>query len=83
MIIVFKLMIGDVHMALTMVGQGEIRTIQEFRAKEDIKRHLQDMGFIKGETVKVLSENSSGMILLVKGVRVALNKGLASKIMVV
>lgn len=65
-----------------MVSCGEIRTIVDFRGKDDVKRHLQDMGFVKGEQVQVLSENGSGMILLVKGVRIALNKGLATKIMV-
>ena len=42
-----------------------------------------DLGFVKGERVQVIGENPSGMILLVKGVRIALNRGLASRIMVV
>lgn len=69
-------------MPLTMMELGDTRTISDFRGKDDLKRHLQDLGFIKGEKVKVLSENDSGLILLVKDVRVALNKGLATKIMV-
>ncbi len=69
-------------MPLAMVQPGETKVISEFRGKEDVKRHLQDIGFIKGESVKVLSENESGIILLVKGTRIALNRGLASKIMV-
>jgi len=71
-----------ISLALAMVSCGEIKTIIDFRAKDDVKRHLQDLGFVKGEQVQVLSENGSGMILLVKGVRIALNKGLATKIMV-
>lgn len=69
-------------MPLAMVQPGEVKVIFEFRGKEDVKRHLQDIGFVKGESVKVLSENESGIILLVKGARIALNRGLASKIMV-
>lgn len=69
-------------MALAMMEIGETRTIQEFRGKEEVKRHLQDLGFVKGEQVRVVGENPSGMILLVKGVRIALNRGLASRIMV-
>jgi len=61
---------------------GESRVIVDLIGKEDVKRHLQDIGFIKGESVKLLSENDSGLILLVKGSRIAINKGLASKIMV-
>lgn len=69
-------------MALAMVGVGETKVISTFRGKEEMKRHLQNLGFIKGEEVKVIGENASGMILLVKGVKVALNRGLASQIIV-
>ena len=69
-------------MPLLLAEVGETRVVSDFRGKEEIKRHLQDIGFTKGEKIKVLSENKSGIILLVKGVRVALDRGLASKIMV-
>lgn len=69
-------------MSLAMVGIGESRTVLEFRGKVEMKKHLQDLGFIKGETVKVVGENPSGLILLIKDVRVALNKGLAAMILV-
>lgn len=69
-------------MPLAMLGIGETKIVSEFKGKEEMKRHLQDLGFVKGQEVKVIGENPSGMILLVKGTRVALNRGLASKIMV-
>jgi ferrous iron transport protein A len=69
-------------MPLAMVDLGESRVISAFRGKDDMKRHLQDLGLIKGETVKVVGDNQSGLILLVKGVKIALNRGLASMIMV-
>ena len=69
-------------MALAMMRIGEERVIQEFHGREEMKRRLQDMGFIRGERIQVIGENPSGLILLVKGVRVALNRGLASQIMV-
>lgn len=69
-------------MALAMMRIGEERVIQEFHGREEMKRHLQDMGFIRGERVQVIGESPSGLILLVKGARVALNRGLASQIMV-
>ncbi len=47
-----------------------------------MKSHLQNLGFIEGETVQVIGENPSGVILLVKGVRIALDRGLASMIIV-
>lgn len=69
-------------MALSMMNLGETRTIAELRGKDNMKRHLQDLGFIRGESVKIVAENQSGLILLVKGVKIALNRGLASLIIV-
>ena len=69
-------------MPLAMVMEGETRTITDFKGQEEMKRHLQDLGFIKGETVRVVGENSSGLILMVKGVKIALNHALANRIMV-
>jgi ferrous iron transport protein A len=69
-------------MSLTMVAPGEIREVSGFRGKDDMKRRLQDLGFVKGEKVQVVDDSQSGLIILVKGVRIALNKGLASLIMV-
>ena len=60
----------------------EEKIIKEIRAKESVKRHLQNLGFITGEKIEVVSENSSGLILMIKGSKIALNKGMANKIIV-
>ena len=65
-------------MSLSMMSVGESGRIIEFRGKDSMKRHLQD----KGEKIEVVGENQSGLILLVKGVKIALNRGLASLIVV-
>lgn len=69
-------------MPLTMVPLGEKKVISRFRGKDEIKRRLQDLGFVKGQEIQVLGENSSGLILLLKDARIALNHGLASLILV-
>lgn len=69
-------------MPLAMLAPGDTREIADLKGQDDMKRHLQDLGFIRGETVRVVGENSSGMILIVKGAKVALNRALANKIMV-
>lgn len=74
--------LGGGDMAVAMMLLGETRTITGFNGKDDIKRHLQNLGFVKGEKVQVVGENQSGLILLVKGVRLAINRGLASSIIV-
>lgn len=69
-------------MSLAMVSIGETRTVSEFRGKDEMKKRLQDLGFTKGGIVQIVGENSSGIILMLKGAKIALNRGLASLIMV-
>lgn len=69
-------------MSLAMVGLGETKIVCGFRGKEDIKKRFCALGFVKGEKVKVVGKNKGGMILCVKGVRIAMNCGLASFIFV-
>ena len=69
-------------MALAMMGVGEKRMVIKVRGKDEVIRHLMDLGFAPGAEVLVVGENVAGMILMVKGVRVALDRGLANKIMV-
>ena len=69
-------------MALAMMGVGEKRMVIKVRGKDEVIRHLMDLGCAPGAEVLVVGENVAGMILMVKGVRVALDRGLASKIMV-
>jgi ferrous iron transport protein A len=69
-------------MALALMSIGEKRTVQSLRGKDETLRHLQDLGFAPGAEVECVGETPGGMILIVKGVRIALDRGLASKIMV-
>lgn len=69
-------------MLLAMVPRGETKIISMLKGKDEMKRRLQDLGLVKGEEIQVLGENQSGLILVVKGVKIALNRGLASLIIV-
>ncbi len=69
-------------MALSMAVAGDVKTISRFIGKEDVINRLREMGFIPGEKVEVVGRNVSGLILVVKGVRVALDRSLASRIIV-
>ena len=69
-------------MALAMLGVREKRMVIKVRGKDEVIRHLMDLGFAPGAEVLVVGENVAGMSLMVKGVRVALDRGLANKIMV-
>ena len=69
-------------MALALMSIGEKRTVQTLRGKDETLRHLQDLGFAPGAEVECVGETPGGMILIVTGVRIALDRGLASKITV-
>ena len=56
--------------------------LQILRGKDETLRQLQDLGFAPGAEVECVGDTPGGMILIVKGVRIALDRGLASKIMV-
>lgn len=69
-------------MPLAMVLKGESRSVTSLVGAGEMRQHLIEMGFVPGQKVTVVGENSAGIILLVKGVRLALNRGLAQKILV-
>jgi len=73
---------GGSMMALAFMGIGEKCTVTKLRGKDEVVRHLQDLGFSPGSEIQVIGESAAGMILLVKDVRIALDRGLAGKIMV-
>lgn len=69
-------------MLLTMANIGEINTIKRIGGKTETKQFLENLGFVAGGNVTVISEVGGNMILNVKESRVALGKDMANKIMV-
>lgn len=69
-------------MSLSMVSLGESKTIKELVGKDSVKKHLQSLGFIPGEKVEIISENTSGIILLIKSTKIAINRAMVNKIIV-
>ncbi len=69
-------------MPLTMAKQGETNYIQKITGKDDVRSHLAELGFVVGERVTVVSEIGGNMILQVKDCRIALNRGMANRIMI-
>lgn len=65
-----------------MVREGEKNTIKKVGGKEDTKRFLENLGFVVGGFVTVVSEIDGNMIVNVKDSRVAIGKDMANKILV-
>lgn len=72
----------DEMMPLSMVREGEPNVIKKVGGKEDTRRFLENLGFVTGGTVTVVSETGGNMIVNVKDSRVAIGRDMANKIMV-
>lgn len=69
-------------MPLTMLNPGESASIVRVGGNEETKRFLENLGFVAGSEVKVISINEGNIIAQIKESRVAVSKGIANKIMV-
>ena len=69
-------------MPLTMLNPGESASIVRVGGNEETKRFLENLGFVSGSQVKVISSNEGNIIAQIKESRVAVSKGIANKIMV-
>ena len=70
-------------MPLTMLNAGETNTIKRVGGKEETKRFLENLGFVAGGNVTVVSETGGNLIVNIKDSRVAIGKDMANKIIVV
>lgn len=69
-------------MPLTFANVGEERIIRKVGGKPDVKKHLEDLGFVAGSDVTVVSELAGNIIVRIKESRVAISRALAQKIMI-
>jgi len=69
-------------MPLTMATAGEENIIKKVGGNPETRKFLENLGFVAGGTVTVISEISGNVIVNVKESRVAVSKEMASKIMV-
>ena len=69
-------------MPLSMVKEGEINTICKVGGKEETRKFLENLGFVSGGEVTVVSQISGNIIVNVKGSRVAIGRDMANKVMV-
>ena len=69
-------------MPLLLAGVGEDNIIRKVGGNQETKKHLEDLGFVVGGTVTVVSEMNGNLIVKVKDSRVAISRELAGKIMI-
>ncbi len=69
-------------MPLSMVKEGETGVIQKVGGRGDTKKFLENLGFVVGGIVTVISERNGNLIVNVKDSRIAIGKDMANRIMV-
>ena len=69
-------------MPLMLAEPGEEAIIRKVGGSPDMKKHLEDLGFVAGGSVTVLNTIGGNLIVKVKESRVAISKEMAGKIMI-
>lgn len=69
-------------MPLTFAHIGEENIIKKIGGKQEIKAHLENLGFVVGGNVTLINAIGGNVIVNVKESRIAISKEMAQKIMI-
>ncbi len=69
-------------MPLTMANTGEENSIKKVGGGPKVRQFLENLGFVAGADVSVVSEIGGNVIVRIKESRVAISREMAAKIMV-
>lgn len=69
-------------MPLALADVGKLNTIKKIGGSPEVKKHLENLGFVVGGNVMVISTLGGNVIVNVKEARIAISEEMARKIMV-
>ncbi|MBQ9979866.1 MAG: ferrous iron transport protein A [Oscillospiraceae bacterium] len=69
-------------MPLTFADTGSENIIRKVGGSPEMKKHLEDLGFVPGSEVTVMNSIGGNLIVSIKGSRIAVSKEMASRIMI-
>ena len=69
-------------MPLILADAGQEYTIRKIGGSAEVKKHLENLGFVVGSPIMVVSSINGNQIVKVKDARIAINDEMAKKIMV-
>ena len=69
-------------MPLTLAEEGVENIIKRIGGSPEVKKHLENLGFVAGGTVTVITTMAGNVIVNVKEARVAIRKEMAQKILI-
>jgi len=69
-------------MPLNVAAPGEENIIRKIGGSPDVKKHLEDLGFVVGGVVTLVTVLNGNVIVNVKNTRIALDADMARRIMI-
>ena len=69
-------------MPLTLANTGETNTIMKIGGSPEVKKHLENLGFVVGGNVTVITSLGGNVIVNEKEARIAISEEMARKIMI-
>ena len=69
-------------MPLTLANQDEHFLIKKIKEKDEVRRFLENLGFVAGAEVSVVSKICGNLIVQIKDSRVAISSEMAQEIII-
>ena len=69
-------------MPLSMAPRDEVNVIRKIGGNEETRRYLENLGFVAGTEVTIVSQLGGNVIVNIKDSRIAINQDMARHIMV-
>ena len=69
-------------MPLALAQAGEENIIKKVGGSPDVRQHLEELGFVAGGTVTIITQMGGNVIVKVKESRIAISNEMARRIMV-
>ena len=69
-------------MPLIFANIGENKIIKKITGSAEVKRHLENLGFVPGGNVSIISANAGNIIVNVKETRIAISEEMGRRIFV-
>lgn len=69
-------------MPLTVADIGADNIIKKIGGNSDVKKHLENLGFVVGGNVKIINRLGDNVIVNIKESRIAISSEMAQRIMI-
>ena len=69
-------------MPLTMLEEGKLGIIKKVGGKSEVRQFLENLGFVPGSSVTIVTKISDNVIVNIKESRVAISREMARQIMI-